>query len=63
MTQANEGNGMATPKRTERDVLQELTTEQQQFLKRVLEIERAKLHVKAADLTDDLLSAVKAILP
>jgi DNA-binding MarR family transcriptional regulator len=53
---------MATT-RTERDVLQELTPEGQQLLKRVLEIERAKLHVKAADLTDDLLSAVKAILP
>jgi DNA-binding MarR family transcriptional regulator len=63
MAQADEGAGMATPKRTERDVLLELTTEQQQFLKRVLEIERAKLHVKAADLTDDLLGAVKAILP
>jgi hypothetical protein len=55
--------GMTTERRTERDVLQELTAEEQQLLKRVLEIERAKLHVKAADLTDDLLSAVKAILP
>jgi hypothetical protein len=63
MAQADERAGAAAPKRTERDVLQELTVEQQQFLKRVLEIERAKLHVKAADLTDDLLSAVKAILP
>ena len=63
MAQADQGAGTATPKRTERDVLQELTAEQQRFVKRVLEIERAKLHVKAADLTDDLLSAVKAILP
>lgn len=53
----------ANPRRTEREVLQELTIEQQQFLKRVLEIERARLHVKAADLTEDLLGAVKAILP
>ncbi|HUY47114.1 MAG TPA: hypothetical protein VMV92_15500 [Streptosporangiaceae bacterium] len=54
---------MTTARRTERDVLQELTAEEQQLLKRVLEIERAKLHVKAADLTDELLSSVKAILP
>lgn len=54
---------MTATRRTEREVLQELTAEEQHFLKRVLEIERAKLHVKAADLTDDLLSAVKAILP
>jgi len=63
MTQVDEGAAKATPRRTERDVLQGLTIEQQRFLKRVLEIERAKLHVKAADLTDDLLGAVKAILP
>jgi len=63
MAQEEEGAGMTVPKRTERDVLQELTAEQQQFLKRVLELERAKLHVKAADLTEDLLSTVKAILP
>jgi len=63
MAQADEGTVKAPPRRTERDVLQELTADQQRFLKRVLEIERAKLHVKAADLTDDLLSAVKAILP
>jgi hypothetical protein len=63
MAQADEGAGTATPRRTERDVLQELTTDQQRLLKRVLEIERSKLHVKAADLTDDLLGAVRAILP
>jgi hypothetical protein len=63
MAQADEGAVKPPPRHTERDVLQELTAEQQRFLKRVLEIERAKLHVKAADLTDDLLSAVKAILP
>jgi hypothetical protein len=54
---------MTTGKRTERDVLQELSVEEQQFLKRVLEIERAKLHLKNADLSDELLTAVKAILP
>jgi hypothetical protein len=63
MAQEDEGAVPATPRRTERDVLQELTSDQQRFLKRVLEIERAKLHVKAADLTDDLLGAVRAILP
>jgi hypothetical protein len=63
MAQADIGTETAIPRRTERDVLQELTVEQQALLKRVLEIERAKLHLKAADLTDDLLGAVKAILP
>jgi hypothetical protein len=54
---------VATGKRTEQDVLQELSNEERALLKRVLEIERARLHVKAADLTDDLLGAVKEILP
>jgi hypothetical protein len=63
MAQVDEGATKGPRTRTERDVLQDLTAEQQQFLKRVLEIERAKLHVKAADPTDNLLSAVKAILP
>jgi len=63
MAQADEGAGMAVPERTERDVLQELTAEELQLLRRVLEIERAKLHLKAADVTDDLLSAVRTILP
>ena len=54
---------MTTVKRTEQDVLQELTDEERALLKRVLEIERARLHVKAADLTDNLLGAVKEILP
>lgn len=63
MTQAAGEAAKAPRTRTERDVLQDLTPDQQRLLKRVLEIERAKLHVKAADLTDELLSAVKAILP
>jgi hypothetical protein len=49
--------------RTEIDVLQELTSEERLLLKRVLEIERSRLHVKAADLTDTILAAVKEILP
>jgi hypothetical protein len=65
VTQSDQGSGTASapPMRTERDVLQGLTTAEQQFLKRVLEIELSKLHVKDADLTDDLLSAVRTILP
>ena len=49
--------------RTEKQVLEELSEEQRAFLKRVLEIERAKLHLSAYDETDDLLVAVKEILP
>lgn len=54
---------MTSPDRTEKDVLQELTNEERALLKRVLEIERSRLHVKAADLTDQLLAAVKEVLP
>lgn len=54
---------MTTAKRTEQDVLQALTDEERALLKRVLQIERARLHVRAADLTDDLLGAVREILP
>ncbi|MEP9382938.1 hypothetical protein [Nocardioides sp. GY 10113] len=49
--------------RTERDVLSELSDEERMLLKRVLEVERAKLHLTAYDATDDLLAAVKEILP
>ncbi|WP_281274617.1 hypothetical protein [Actinokineospora cianjurensis] len=44
-------------------MLEELNPDEQAFLKRVLEIERAKLHVLAYDAVDDLLAAVKEILP
>lgn len=54
---------MPSSERTEKDVLQELTDEERALLKRVLEIERSRLHVKAADLTDSLLAAVKEVLP
>ena len=54
---------MTTAKRTEQDVLQALTDEERALLKRVLQIELARLHVRAADLTDDLLGAVREILP
>ncbi|CAM2952438.1 hypothetical protein H7J50_28740 [Mycobacterium intermedium] len=52
-----------TEVRTERQVLESLSTEQLALLKRVLEIERAKLHIAAYDATDDLLAAVKEIIP
>jgi len=49
--------------RTEKQVLEELSEEQRALLKRVLEIERAKLHITAYDATDDLVAAVKEIIP
>lgn len=52
-----------TEKRTEKQVLEELSDEQRALLKRVLEIERAKLHITAYDATDDLIAAVKEIIP
>lgn len=54
---------MTTGNRTEKQVLEELSDEERAFLKRVLEIERAKLHLSAYEATDDLLAAVKEILP
>lgn len=54
---------MAGDSRTEGDVLAALTDQQRALLKRVLEIERAKLHLSAYDATDDLLAAVKGIVP
>ena len=50
-------------RRTEKQVLEELSDEQRALLKRVLEIERAKLHITAYDATDDLIAAVKEIIP
>ena len=38
-----------TDRRTEKQVLEELSDEQRALLKRVLEIERAKLHITAHD--------------
>ena len=55
---------MTTSSRTEKQVLEELSDEERALLKRVLEIERAKLHLSAHETTiDDLLAAVKEILP
>jgi conjugal transfer/entry exclusion protein len=52
-----------TTGRTEKQVLEDLSDEERALLKRVLEIERAKLHLTAYDATDDLLAAVREILP
>lgn len=49
--------------RDERQVLAELTKDEQHLLRRVLEIERSKLHLSTYDATDDLLAVVKEILP
>ncbi|WP_185448001.1 hypothetical protein [Kribbella qitaiheensis] len=57
------GGQAVTEGRTEKQVLEELSAEERALLKRVLEIERAKLHLTAYDATDDLLAAVKEILP
>jgi len=43
-------------------VLDELSPAERELLKRVLEIERARLHARDADLTDELLNAVKGIV-
>jgi hypothetical protein len=57
------GVGAVAQSRTEKQVLEELSQEERALLKRVLEIERAKLHMTAFDATDDLLAAVKEIIP
>jgi len=54
---------VTTSSRTEKRVLEDLSEEERALLKRVLEIERAKLHLTAYEATDDLLAAVKEILP
>lgn len=59
----DDGGGHVSERRTEKQVLEELSDEQRALLKRVLEIERAKLHITAYDATDDLLAAVKEIIP
>ncbi|MBD1591596.1 hypothetical protein HC744_06035 [Arthrobacter sp. S1_S22] len=54
---------MMAEARNERQVLDELTEEEQHLLRRVLEIERSKMHLSTYDATDDLLTVVKEILP
>ena len=47
---------------TEENVLQELSSIEQALLKRVLEIERSKLHLSDYHSTDEILAAVKEII-
>lgn len=51
--------------RTEKDVVNALDPEAQALLKRVLEIERSRLHLKGSDAgaVDDLYEAVRGIIP
>lgn len=49
--------------RTEKQVLEELSDEEKLLLKRVLQIERAKLHLSAEDTSDDIIAAVQEIIP
>jgi hypothetical protein len=49
--------------RSEQEVVAEMSADARMYLKRVLEIERSRLHVTNPDLTDELLEAVKRILP
>ncbi|WP_156110825.1 hypothetical protein [Streptomyces adustus] len=54
---------MTSGSRTEKQVLEELSKEERDLITRVLQIERAKIHVSAYDATEDLLAAVKEIIP
>ncbi|MFI9633588.1 hypothetical protein ACIHAX_12910 [Nocardia sp. NPDC051929] len=63
MSDIEDGRQLASVGRTETQVIADLSDEQRAFLKRVLEIERAKLHLRAHRATDDLLAAVKEIIP
>lgn len=54
---------MSISDRTEEQVVQELTADEFKLLKRVLEIERSKLHLRDYDATDDIHAVVKEIIP
>ncbi|MGY1753800.1 MULTISPECIES: hypothetical protein [unclassified Blastococcus] len=54
---------MTQSSRSEHEVLQQMTDIERALLKRILEIERAKLHITAHDPTDDLVRVVKEIIP
>ena len=51
--------------RTESDVIDELDPQAKELLKRVLQIERSRLHLKASDgeAVDELYAAVREIAP
>jgi hypothetical protein len=52
-----------TEKRDEKAVLESLSENEKKLLKRVLQIERSQLHLRASNPTDDILTAVKEIIP
>lgn len=52
-----------TDTRTEKQVLEQLSEDEKALLKRVLEIERARLHLSAYEATDDIIAAVQEIIP
>lgn len=54
---------MTEQRRTEKDVLEELSDDERTLLKRVLEIERSKLHITAHDPSDELVNTVREIIP
>lgn len=51
--------------RSEEDVISALSPGARKLLKRVLEIERERLHVKGADasVVEDILTAVRGVVP
>lgn len=51
--------------KSEAEVIQGLSPEEQALLKRVLEIERARVHITGSDnaAVDELYEAVKGIVP
>lgn len=51
--------------RTEADVIRELPDEAQALLKRVLEIERSRLHIDGSDAVtvDELHDAIRGLVP
>jgi hypothetical protein len=49
--------------KTERDVLVRMTSEARTYLKKVLELEKSRLHVADPDLTDELMRAINQVIP
>ena len=56
------GDPTVADRRDERQVFEELSSSERELLRRVLEIERARLHARDADLTDELINAVRGII-
>lgn len=45
------------------DVVNSLSDEARQLLQRVLQIERERLHIRSADVTDEIVQVVKGLMP